>query len=321
MTNARTTAFDGLLDPIVGIDNVLKEVEEDPKLDQPRLLYLRMHEEQPQLQLLAELLTDLLVDYALPLTKRRQANLASAASRSGGSMAAQARLVREARQLLLKFTEEHKARYGELGELLSYAIAVHYMGAAQVGSKMALKTNSNMPVHGVDGLHVRANQDGTITFFVLESKIVPNATNASRDMIDSISEYQADRAKLLNELRLVNDMSNLDALEGAQREEAKSYFDAYSSTGNYRKRRDVHLGSLVISEKAYRDKLAHDAKAEHDAHERHLESLYKAKHQRFRDNLARQAEAKNVNLDKCVVFLIAVPDVDELKRAFAALNP
>ncbi len=320
MINARTTAFDELLDPIVGIDNVLKEVEEEPMLKQPRLIYLRMHEDQPQLQLLAELLTDLLVDYALPLTKRRQANLASAASRSGGSMAAHARLVREAKQLLLKFTEDHKARYGELGELLSYAIAVHYMGAAQVGSKMALKTNSNMPVHGVDGLHVRANQDGTITFFVLESKIVPNATNASRDMIDSISEYQADRTKLLNELRLVNDMSNLDALEGAQREEAKSYFDAYSRSGNYIKRRDVHLGSLVISEDAYQNKLAYDPDAAHDAHERHFESLYKAKHPRFRDNLARQAEAKNVNLAKCAVFLIAVPDVDELKRAFAAMN-
>lgn len=321
MTSARTTAFDVLLDPIAGIDSVLKEVEEDPRLEQPRLLYLRMHEDQPQLQMLAELLTDLLVDYALPLAKRRQANLAGATSRSGGSMAAQARLVREARQLLLKFTEEHKARYGELGELLSYAIAVHYMGAAQVGSKMALKTNSNMPVHGVDGLHVRANQDGTITFFVLESKIVPNATNASRDMISSISEYQKDRAKLLNELRLVNDMSNLDALEGAQRDEAKSYFDEYSSTGNYRRRRDMYLGSLVISEDAYQDKLAYDPNADHDAHERHLESLYKAKHQRFRDNLARQAEAKDVNLAKCVVFMIAVPDVDELKHAFAALNP
>lgn len=320
MNNARTTAFDALLDPIEGIENVLKEVSEEPRLEQPRLLYLRMHEDQPQLQLLAELLTDLLVDYALPLTKRRRANLASAASSSGGSMAAQARLVREAKQLLLKFAEDHKSRYGELGELLSYAIAVHYMGAAQVGSKMALKTNSNMPVHGVDGLHVRANEDGTITFFVLESKIVPNATDASREMIESIFDYQADRTKLLNELRLVNDMSNLDALEGAQRDEAKSYFDAYSITGNHRKRRDIHLGSLVFSEDAYKEKLAYDPKADYDAHEKHIESLYKAKHQRFRDNLARQAKAKNVNLAKCEVFLIAVPDVDELKRAFAALN-
>lgn len=292
----------------------------EPKLDQPRLLYLRMHGNQPQIDLLAELLTDLLVDYAVPLGKRRQANVASAASRSGGSTAAHARLVREAKQLLLKYTEDYKARYGEIGELLSYAIAVHYMGAAQVGSKMALKTNSNMPVHGVDGLHVRANEDGTITFFVLESKVVPNATSASRDLIDSISAYQADRAKLLNELRLVIDMSNLDVLTGAQREEAKSYFDAYSSTGNYRKRRDVHLGSLVISEKAYQNKLAYDPKADYDVHERHLESLYKAKHPQFQRNLARQAAAKSVNLDNCIVFLIAVPDVDELKRAFAALN-
>lgn len=321
MADARTTVFDGLLDPIAGIDNVLKEVVGDPKLEQPRLIYLRMHEDEPQLALLAELLTDLLVDYALPLTKRRRANQAGTTSHSGGSTAAHSRLVREARQLLLKFTEQHKARFGELGELLSYAIAIHYMGAAQIGSKMALKTNSNMPVHGVDGLHVRANEDGTITFFVLESKIVPNATDASRDMIESIFEYQADRAKLLNELRLVNDMSNLDALEGAQRDEAKSYFDAYSNTGNHLKRRDVHLGSLVISEEAYKDKLAYDPNADHDAHEKHLESLYKAKHQRFRDNLTRQAQARNVNLAKCEVFLIAVPDVDELKRAFAALNP
>jgi Cap4 SAVED domain len=320
LADARTTAFDKLLDPIAGMDNVLKEVTADPALRLPRLVYLRMQGDKPQLPQLAELLTSLLVDYALPLTKRRQANAAGVASPSGGTTAAHLRLLREAQRLLVKFTEEHRARYGELGELLSYAIAVHYLRAPQLGSKMALKTNSNMPVHGVDGLHVRPNANGTVTFFILESKIVPNATDASRAMMESIAGYQDDRNKLLNELRLVTDMSNLDALEGAQREEAKSYFDAYSTTGNHLKRRDMYLGSLVISEEAYQDKPAHDPNAIHDAHEQHLESLYKAKHPRFRDNLANQAKAKSVNLNECEVFLIAVPDVDELKRAFAALN-
>lgn len=313
-------SFDALLDPVEGMDDVLLEVRATPQLDQPRLLFLRLHANEPQIHELAELLADLLVDYAVPLAKRRQANTQGAGSRTGGSSSAQARLRREAKALLVKYSEEHKSRYGELGELLSYAIAVHFLGAAQIGSKMALKTSANMPVHGVDGLHARANPDGTVTFFLLESKLIPNATDASRDMIKSVAEHQASRSRKLNELRLASDFSNLESLTGEQREAAKSFFNAYSGKGNHLLRRDVHAGSLVFNEPAYQNLPALDHSQPIDIYEKSVESAYLARHDQFSRNLAKQANDNGVDLGSCVVFLVAIPDIDDFKRIFDELN-
>jgi len=317
---ASAASFEDLLDPIDGLTNVIKEVTADPGLDRPRLLFVKLKSDQPQVEALAELLTDLLVDYAIPLKKRQQANALGAGSKTGGHTAAHSRLQREAKRLFIEYDPTNTGRYGELGELLSYAIAIHYLGAAQIGSKMALKTSRGMPVHGVDGLHAKANPDGTVTFFLLESKIVPDAADASRQMVESIAEHRADRVRQLNELRLVNDLSNLDALQGEQRGAAKSFFNAYEGSGNHLKRRDVHLGSLVFSEDAYLNRIPVDHNQSITIHEERFEEFYKAKHQRFQQNLARQAAAKGLDLGHCVVFLIAVPDVNELKRVFSELN-
>lgn len=320
MVNAQDLAFEKLLDRIDGLDNVLKEVESSPRLEQPRLLFLRFRQEEPELDALAELLTDLLVDYAIPLSKRQKANVAGSNSATQGSTVMHVRLYREAKRLLIEYERANQGRYGELGELLSYAIAVHYLGAAQIGSKMALKTSQGMPIHGVDGLHVRANDDGTVSFFFLESKMMPDATDASRDMVASIVDYRADRSKKLNELRLVTDLSNFDALTGEQRDAAKSFFNSYQGNGSHLKRRDVHVGSLVFSESAYRDKLPVDHGKPITIHEEHLEKLYMKEHERFKANLERQAMAKNLDLASCIVFFVAVPDINELKRVFAELN-
>jgi len=318
MTNAKN-GFGGLLDPIHGVDNVLKEVTVTPLLEQPRLLFLRM-QHVPQVNALAELLVDQLVNYVIPLRKRREAFAHSNNSATGGDMAAVSRLRREAKRLLLTYNQKHPGRYGEVGELIAYVVAVRYLGAAQLGAKMALKTSSEMPVHGVDGLHGSQANDGSVLFYLLESKLIPNATDASREMVDSIAEHQADRGRMLNELRLVSDLSNLDSLEGEAREAAKSFFNSYAGNGSHLRRRDIHVGSLVFSESAFQDKLPRDLKKPPEIHEEHLEKLYAAKHDAFRKNLKNQADAKSVDLGGCIVFLVAIPDVNEFKRIFAELN-
>lgn len=320
MTVSGDNYFGNLLDPIDGIDNVLKEVVATPPLDSPRLLFLRMRENEPQIYELAELLSDQLVNYVVPLSKRRPALSSGASSKTGGDTAATLRLRREAVRLLVRFSEANKARYGEVGELISYVVAVRFLDAAQIGAKMALKTSSEMPVHGVDGLHARANDDGTVTFFLLESKLIPSATDATRDMLESVAEYQADRGRRLNELRLVSDLSNLDSLQGEQREAAKSFFNSYSGNGSHLLRRDVHVGSLVFSENSYANTLPRDPDKPISIHEAHFQALYSAKHDTFKANLGRQAKAKDIDLGGCIVFLIAIPDVNELKRIFAELN-
>lgn len=320
MITKREDSFDALLEPIEGLNNVLKEVAASPSVRQPSLLFLRLREHEPQVHEFAELLSDHLVDYAIPLAKRQQANAQGAHSKTGGSTVATSRLRREAVRSLVKYSEENRGRYGELGELISYVVAVHFLGAGQIGAKMALKTSAEMPVHGVDGLHARVNPDRTVTFFLLESKLTPSAADASREMVDSVSTYQADRGRKLNELRLVSDLSNLESLVGEQREAAKSFFNVYAGSGMHLKRRDMHVGSLVFSEGAYQKTLPRDPDKPITIHEENFEALYVAKHGAFKKNLDRQAAAKNLDLGGCHVFLIAVPDINELKRIFSDLN-
>ena len=318
MTKANNS-FAALLDPIHGVDNVLKEVTATPLLEQPRLLFVRMQEHIPQVDALAELLVDQLVNYVIPLRKRRDAFAQSSNSATGGDMAAVSRLRREAKRLLVTYNQKHPGRYGEVGELIAYIVAVRYLGAAQLGAKMALKTSSEMPVHGVDGLHGSQADDGSVLFYLLESKLIPSAADASREMVDSIAEHQADRGRTLNELRLVSDLSNLDSLQGEAREAAKSFFNSYTGDGSHLRRRDIHVGSLVFSESAFQDKLPRDLKKPPEIQE-HLEKLYAAKHKAFSKNLKKQADAKGVDLGGCIVFLVAIPDVNEFKRIFAELN-
>ncbi|MFL9981371.1 HamA C-terminal domain-containing protein [Paraburkholderia graminis] len=319
MTKARNR-FAALLDPIHGVDNVLKEVTATPALEQPRLLFVRMQEHVPRVDALAELLVDQLVNYVIPLRKRREAFAQSNNSATGGDMSVVSRLRREAKRLLVTYNQKHPGRYGEVGELIAYVVAVRYLGAAQLGAKMALKTSSEMPVHGVDGLHGSQADDGSVLFYLLESKLIPSATDASREMVHSIAEHQADRGRMLNELRLVSDLSNLDSLEGEAREAAKSFFNSYTGDGSHLRRRDIHVGSLVFSESAFEKKLPRDLKKPPEIHEQHLEKLYAAKHKTFAKNLKNQADAKGVDLGGCIVFLIAIPDVNEFKRIFAEFN-
>jgi hypothetical protein len=86
------------------------------------------------------------------------------------------------------------------------------------------------------------------------------------------------------------------------------------------KRRDMHVGSLVFSEDAYKQKLPRQPDRPITIHEEHFEASYSAKHEKFKKNLEKQAAGKALDLAGCLVFLIAVPDINELKKTFAELN-
>jgi hypothetical protein len=62
-----------------------------------------------------------------------------------------ARVNQAVRDVFINFNEKHPSRASEVGEVLAYCVTQHYLSAAQVAAKMALKTSSNMPVHGLAG--------------------------------------------------------------------------------------------------------------------------------------------------------------------------
>lgn len=320
MNSSDTDPLFELSEEIHGLESVLKEVVGMEPGSGLRLLYVCHREDEPQVASLVELLADQLPNYVIPLRKRRLANAASARSVSGGDMSRSARLVREARRLLVKYNEKNPGRYGEFGELIAYVVAQHFLVAPQLCSKIALKTNFSMPVHGVDGLHARIAADGTLTLYLLESKITPDPTDATRSFLDSAKKYQDDRSAQLNELRLVVDLSNLDELRGEARDRAKAYFDEYSDGAAVLSRREVHVGSLVFEEPSYEIRIPKDRSRSVSIHEDNFVSLYKEKYDRFVKNRDSQAAAVGFDLGGCILFMIAVPDVLKLKELFSEVT-
>lgn len=317
LNSSVTDPFAELVEKIHGVEGVLREVASLDRNSQIRLLFVRFREDEPQVASFVELLADQLTNYVIPLRKRRAAYQAGISSPSGGDAARIAGLVREARRLLVAYNKDHPGRYGEIGELIAYVVTQHFLQAPQLCSKIALKTNAAMPVHGVDGLHARMEPDGTLTLFLLESKVMPDPTTASREFFGSVKKYREDRAAQLNELRLVLDLSNLDALEGEARDRAKAYFNEYADGADVLNRREIHVGSLVFNEDAYTRKLPRDPRAPITIHEDNFESLYKEKHSGFARNSERHATNEGIDPGGCIALMIAVPDVAKLKELFS----
>ena len=290
------------------------ELQDQTKLD---LIYLRFKEDQPSVHELVEALFFQLVNYALPASKRKAIHDPDG---DGLDLSKQIKLFAEARRSFIKFkktnrTPQSDARYGEVGELISFCIASHFLNSPQIAAKMALKTNSEMPVFGLDGIHARFEKDNTLTVFYLESKMTGTAEAGISQYADSASGFETDRKHKLNEYRIATDLSNLDSLEGHEQEIAMEYFDPYSESSHSVRERFV--GIIVHSEDLYADKLPISDVAPIDIHEKNFKNKYAAKYDYFITELEKRLKLKGATLGKNRAFMLSVPCVTELKELFA----
>jgi len=95
----------------------------------------------------------------------------------------------EACDLFIKAKEQQK-KTGEPGELALFLLLELGLHAPQIASKMFLKTNVNMPVHGSDGVHARFNSStGFLNLIWGESKLYQQLPKALDDICSSISNF------------------------------------------------------------------------------------------------------------------------------------
>lgn len=106
-------------------------------------------------------------------------------------------------------------RSGELGELILFALLEHKRKAPQIINKMALKTDGNMPIFGIDAIHLGIFNDELRQYFG-ESKIYADCNEAIINAVKSIDKYNKDILDEEFELELIS--SNMD----------KSKFSEYS---------------------------------------------------------------------------------------------
>ncbi len=134
----------------------------------------------PRVEKLTRKLAWNVVDYCIP--RSRIAEARRAMDRTGAT-APLMRLEEEARGL---FT--HLANSGEGGELLLYLLLEAVLGIPQVLCKMPLKTSTEMHVHGADGVHATALDDGGIAVYWGESKLHGTVNSAVSKGMESLAE-------------------------------------------------------------------------------------------------------------------------------------
>ncbi|RWO78446.1 DUF1837 domain-containing protein [Mesorhizobium sp.] len=277
--------------------------------DGPRtaLLHVRFKEDEPQIDALAEFLWGQCMYYALP--RKRRLEYTAAIEKDFTLIA---RVHQAVRDVFITFNATSPSRASELGEVLAYCVVQHHLSAAQVAAKMALKTSANMPVHGLDGIHAAFEGDA-LTIFFLESKLAGSANAGLKDYAKSAAGFLANRKQYLREYELVSDLGHLDSLEGAAREAALDFFDIVGKPDLPRRERSV--GVICYSERRFNTKLpVSDGPV--DAHEEHFAGLYRSDHKRHRSAANNHIKASGADTAKTLLFLVAVPDVNVLRKAF-----
>ena len=137
----------------------------------------------PRLAALAERLAEEILDYCIPRSRIRAA---LDHQKLTGSSSRILRLENEARRLFTSSTTS-----GEGGELLLYALLEIGLGIPQILCKMPLKTSSDMHIHGVDGVHAIATEDGVAVYWG-ESKVYADFSSAMAACFDSVAPFLKD---------------------------------------------------------------------------------------------------------------------------------
>ncbi len=139
----------------------------------------------PPIDDLADFLATNAADFAIPRSKIAEAKAYDTKHNTTRKVAA---LQKTARGLF-----KSTGISGEGGELLLYLMAQEFLKYPQLLCKMPLKTNSEMPVHGSDGIHLSIENDEgkepILCLYWCESKLQQNPATAIKECIKDLSAY------------------------------------------------------------------------------------------------------------------------------------
>ncbi|WP_090020487.1 HamA C-terminal domain-containing protein [Limimonas halophila] len=180
------------------IESVLKPVTRDDHVYGTRVLThchcLQLDGNgRPRVNDLAEKIAHNVIEYCIPRTK---INKAYEKMHKYGDASEFVRLTRRATNL---FTPLEKS--GEGGELLLFTFAERVLKLPQLLCKMDLKTNSNMHIHGADGVHCGVSDDKRrLLLYWGESKIYQDFSTACNDCLESLAKLLLSRSSADGEI-------------------------------------------------------------------------------------------------------------------------
>ncbi|MDN6305960.1 MAG: DUF1837 domain-containing protein [Corynebacterium sp.] len=171
----------------------------------------------PAVEHLAGAMASATMDFCIPRSKIEQALAEYGATRSTAAIMS---LEEQARNLFVKSESS-----GEGGELLLFLLMERVLQRPQLISKMPLKTNTEVHVHGSDGIHASLADDGVLDIYWGESKLYKSSSEAFRDCFESIAPYLRPDgdSRRKQDLLLVRDHLNVTQIELAAH--LLEYFD------------------------------------------------------------------------------------------------
>jgi len=174
----------------------------------------------PAVDRLAEAMAVAAMEFCVP---RSRIQHAATKMTETGSPSYFARLEKQAKELFVDADGT-----GEGGELLLFLLMERVLKLPQLLAKMSLKTNSNMHVHGSDGVHAQIGTDGVLELSWGESKLYGDISKAIKDCFESIAPFLADiDESRKRDLLLIRDNLNVDNEELATH--VLEYFDETNS--------------------------------------------------------------------------------------------
>lgn len=255
----------------------------------------------PRIGLLVDNICGLVIDYAIPRSRIREAVDQCETSGNQGPIV---RLAQEAKGL---FT--HLKQSGEGGELLLFCLTEMVLGFPQVLAKMSLKTSSEMHYHGADGMHASIEPtSGKLCLWWGESKLHKTASGAIRECLQSLAPFviepQSTQAKRDRDLRLLRSGVDLDepVLEAA----IKAYLDI--SNPLYRQLKFGGVGLIGFDHTCYpahpQPAIAATIAAE----------VFKSS-ETWKKNAAKHLAAQALNSIDIHLFFLPFPSVDDFRKA------
>jgi hypothetical protein len=198
-----------------------------------RCSYLSFRAGEPTIDDFIDALSDSLISFCLP---RKEIKVAQDGISSGDHVKA-GRIINalseKAKSLFIR-AKKGSNRSGEAGEIVLYIFNEWLLKAPQIVSKMYLKTNNNMPVHGTDGIHARFDSvKKALILYWGESKAHVTLESALNSALVSIKEF-VDDGKEKREIELIQTYPDFGDLDPDSVKAILNYLDPYTEEAQLR---------------------------------------------------------------------------------------
>lgn len=265
-------------------------------------LYPRFRQEKVLVDELCEKLVSRVTSFCMTREDRRLAKAEDAESEY--ETAATDTLNARARRLFIQATKS-SSRSGEGGELLLFILAEEYLKAPLLVSKMRLKTNTQMPVHGSDGIHAAwDSKAGAMVLYFGESKLHATLTGAVTDAMNSVAELASDDGgRYQHELTLAQNYSDLDGMPKEMKEEMLRFLNPWDTMESSKR---IDKFAILIG---YDERMFEDLKSiPRSQVEDKFKELYAATVRRTMGYAQKKMQEKGIHLESVELFFLPLPE-------------